>query len=486
MYSRPILLDDTLADDWASVELQGIDLRDSRLTDRAVDLLQTLANHPTLSIPAACATAAKTKGAYRFLDHKRVTFSTVLAPHRACTHTRAQAEDTVLCLADITEFNYTNKTVAAELGYIGDNKTRGLFGVPILAVTPDRVPLGLVDCQYWLRAECTRPAAARKHWPIEQKETFCWLRAYRTVCQWQATLPTTTCVYITDRGGDIYEIYAEVSVQPEAARAAFVIRGDGYDRCLLDATPAGEPQAAHLRAQVLAEATVKFPVQFELPATPDRPARVVVQQGYAATVWLKAPYRKGRPLPDVAVNVVLLVEENPPSGISPLVWLLYTSLPVTTEAEALRVVAYYLGRWEIELYFKVLKSGCAVEELYLQTAERLLPCLALYLIAAWRLLYTVRVGRACPDMPCTLVFTEAEWKAMRLIYDPEADLTTAPTMSEMVTMVAQSGGYVGAVKERWPGIKTMWVGMQCLHDYALAYHQFGMATRRRKEYPRTC
>ena len=486
MYSRPIFGSLAPADDWVQAELQGLDLQDARRVRRAERLLQTLANQPRLSIPAACATPAEMKAAYRFFDQEAVTFAALLTPHLACTRSRAAAEDTVLCLADITEFNYTEKAVAAELGYIGDNKSRGLFCLPILAVTPDRVPLGLVGLYKWLRTDLSHTATERKHWPIERKETYCWLWGYRKVCQWQATLPTTTCVYVTDRGGDIYEIYAAAARRPVASRAAFIIRGDGYDRCLLDATPTGAAQAAHLRAQVQAQPAVEFTVQFDLPATKERPGRTVCQHGYAGTVWLKAPYRKGQPLADVPVQVVLLVETAPPAGSTPLVWLLYTSLPVTTAAAAQRVVAYYLSRWEIELYFKVLKSGCAVERLYLHTAERLLPCLALYLIVAWRVLYTVRLGRACPGLPCPVLFTEAEWKAVCLIHDPAADVTTPPTLGEMVALVAQSGGFVGPVGERWPGIQTMWLGLQRLHDYALAYRQFGPETRARARRVQQC
>ena len=478
MYCRPTLVTTPPVDEWVTAELQSLELQDVRLQNRAARLLQTLAEQPTLSIPAACATPAEMKGAYRFLCHKRVTFRTLLAPHLSCTLTRAQAYETLLCLADITEFNYTDKTVAAELGYIGDNKTRGLQCMPLLAVTPERVPLGLVDIRYWWRTDITSKAAARKHRPIEQKETFCWLWAYRKVCLLQGHLPTTTCVYVTDRGGDIYEIYAEVAQQ--STPAAFVIRGDGYDRRLSDETPDGTEQASHLRMQVQAHPAVEFTVQFELPATRERTRRRVTQHGYAAAVWLQAPYRKGCRLPDVSVNVVLLVEADHPAGEKSLVWLLYTSLPVETADDALRVVDYYLSRWEIELYFKVLKSGCGVERLYLQTAERLLPCLALYLIVAWRVMYTVRLGRVCPTIPCTAVFTEAEWKALYLIRDPAADLTQPPTLGEMVALVAQSGGFVGTLGMHWPGIQTMWLGLQRLHDYALAYRQFGPEMHQRR------
>lgn len=46
----------------------------------------------------------------------------------------------------------------------------------------------------------------------------------------------------------------------------------------------------------------------------------------------------------------------------------------------------------------------------LETAERFQPCLALYMIVAWRVMYALMMGRACPDASCELIFSEDEWK----------------------------------------------------------------------------
>ena len=59
-------------------------------------------------------------------------------------------------------------------------------------------------------------------------------------------------------------------------------------------------------------------------------------------------------------------------------------MPVERFERAAEIVQWYLCRWQIEIYFRVLKSGCKVEELQLETTDRLKPCLALYMIVAWR------------------------------------------------------------------------------------------------------
>lgn len=67
-------------------------------------------------------------------------------------------------------------------------------------------------------------------------------------------------------------------------------------------------------------------------------------------------------------------------------WRLLTSLPIDRFADVVRVIEYYACRWQIEVYFRVFKTGCKVEEIQLEKAERLRPCLALYEIVAWRVL----------------------------------------------------------------------------------------------------
>ena len=135
----------------------------------------------------------------------------------------------------------------------------------------------------------------------------------------------------------------------------------------------------------------------------------------AGSVRLKPQYRKGEMLPEVEINVVFVEEINPPEGEEAITWLLLTSLPVDTFGQACLVVEYYLCRWQIEIYFKVLKSGCKIEDRQFETSERIKPCIALYMIVAWRVLFVTMFGRECPDLPCTTLFEDDEWKPVYMI-----------------------------------------------------------------------
>ena len=87
----------------------------------------------------------------------------------------------------------------------------------------------------------------------------------------------------------------------------------------------------------------------------------------------------------VTLNVVSAIEENPPTGITPIEWLLLTTLEVNNFEEATCRIRWYTYRWLIERYHYVLKSGCRIEQLQLKTADRIKKALATYSIVAWRL-----------------------------------------------------------------------------------------------------
>ena len=130
----------------------------------------------------------------------------------------------------------------------------------------------------------------------------------------------------------------------------------------------------------------------------------------------------------------------------------------------------------IEIFFRVLKSGCRVEQRRFERLERLQTCLAVYLIVAWRTLYVCRLGRACPDTNCEALFEPAEWKSVWKIVHRRDPPPQPPTLGQMTRMVAQLGGYVPR-PGRPPGPQTIWIGLQRTHDFALCWETFGPEAR---------
>jgi len=75
-----------------------------------------------------------------------------------------------------------------------------------------------------------------------------------------------------------------------------------------------------------------------------------------------------------------------PWGCAQIEWLLLTTLAVSTFDEASQCMTWYSYRWRIERYHYILKSGCRIEKLQLETKNRLMKALAVYSIVAVRLL----------------------------------------------------------------------------------------------------
>ena len=165
--------------------------------------------------------------------------------------------------------------------------------------------------------------------------------------------------------------------------------------------------------------------------------------------------------------MLLAREEHPPKGVEPIAWILLTSLPIDDLAEASEILQWYLCRWQIEVFFRVLKSGCKIENLQLQLTDRLELAISLYLIVAWRVLFLTRLGRTCPDLSCEVVFTPEEWHAVYIVAKRKKPPKEPPRLNEMIRMVASFGGFLGRKDDGEPGPKALWTGLQRIRDFVL-------------------
>ena len=205
-----------------------------------------------------------------------------------------------------------------------------------------------------------------------------------------------------------------------------------------------------------------------------RESRKATVEVRATTVQLRPPYRPYAELAFVTINVVLVRETDPPADEVPLEWLLVTTLPIDDAAQVQQIVQWYSVRFLIEVFFRVLKSGCRVEERRFEHIDRLLPCVAVYLIVAWRTLMVCRLGRSLPDLGCETLFEPAEWKSVWMVMKQEPPPATPPALGVMVRLMAQLGGYVSYPNRRDPpGPQTVWLGLQRSRDLAWAWTTFG-------------
>ncbi len=456
--------------EWVLDEMQGVDFGDKRLGQRVNKLLDQLSRHPQASIPQACGGWGETQAAYRFFNNDKVSFEEILAAHREATLKRVRACEVVLALQDTSELDFSVQGKLKGIGTLREIDRRKAYLHPVLAVTPERVSLGTVWAKYWEREDQAASKQRRSN-PIEYKESVRWIEGYEQACALAGECPNSLIVSVSDREGDIYELLEEPLSYEASTRAAFIIRA-AQDRCVQSSEASGR----------LWDRLDKFPVlgysEFILPGQGSRKSRSVVQSLRALEVTLCPPERKGQnTLKPVKIYALLAREENPPSGEDAIEWLLLTNLEISTLEQAQTVLNWYVCRWEIEIYFRVLKSGCEIEELQLQTPDRRAACLALYLIIAWRVLFLTRVGRACPDLPCDIVFDTQEWQAVYIVTTRHPPSTTPPTLNEMILMIACLGGYLNRKHDEPPGPKSIWIGLQRTHDFAIALNANKQAYR---------
>jgi len=482
---------------WVIDEMKDVDLNDKRLNDRLSEVLAQLGGHPTASIPAACGGYAEMMAAYRLFDNEKVRFDNVIAPHIEATRRRMAEQPVVILAQDTTEIDLTRpEQPVAGAGPLDNGARRGVFLHPLVGFTADGTPLGTVHATVWTRDDAPPPSksereAKRKHTPIEEKESQRWIDTLQQADEQADRAPDTRFVCVADSEADIYELLADA--QSESSQVEWIVRAS-QNRALLqdektvDNSEPGEVQANHLREQVLTQdvlfthtitvrgrkAKVSCETRGRRQPRQSRTAEVEVR---AARVTLRPPWRHDRKLSEVTLNVVLVREINPPADETAVEWILLTSLPIDTAEQVRKVIQYYCVRWMIEVLFRTLKSGCRVEDRRFEHIDRFLPCLAVYLIITWRTLFVCRLGREFPEISCEAVFEPSEWKSVYHVVRREPPPAKPPTLSEMVRMVAQLGGYVNRPRADEPGPQTVWLGLQRTHDIALCWQIFGPETK---------
>jgi hypothetical protein len=474
--------------EWTLAETAGADLGDQRLNRRLRTVLDSMGQKPSLKFPAGCNGRAEMEAAYRFLDNDKVESDKVLAPHFSATLERIRAQQVVLIPQDTTELDVTRPhEIMAGAGPLNDESRVGFFDHVLVAYTPEGVPLGLVAAEIWARdfdgfdKSPEQKRAERRAKSIEEKESHRWLAGYREACRVAQQAPDTLIVCLSDSEGDIYECVLEGQKETDGPKAQWIIRAC-QDRALivddggrpdcpttLRARLASTPILGHLTIDVRERQPKSKDNRKRKQAREARTAELTVQAG---RVKLRGPDRPGGKLPDIEVNCVLVTEPNPPEGAEPIEWVLLTSLPIDTVEQVLAIIKFYCRRWGIEIYFRILKSGCKVEESQLETAERFVPYLALCMIVAWRIQYLVMLGRECPDLPCDTAFDDDEWKTAYAVAKNQPPPEKPPSLKTMIGLVASLGGYLGREVDGEPGPKAVWVGLQRLTDLVRGWRAF--------------
>jgi len=443
---------------WAVHEFGEAQLGDERRTARLVQLATILAERPTGSISEAAGSKAATKGAYRFFDNDAIDPDEILRSHVEATYGRMNRQELVLVANDTTELVLTGHPATEGLGSVGSGSGVGLLAHGSLSMSEEGVPLGVLSLQRWVREESKGKRAKRKSLPIEEKESFKWLQSLDAVIEAKAHCPDTSFVLMGDRESDVYDLF----IKPRPEGVELLVRAS-WNRAVL------HPEKylwETIKAQPLA-----LKVDIDIPRRAGQAARTATLSVRYHNITLKPPkHRVKEKLQSVTLGVVWALEENPPPDIEPLEWLLLGSMPVNSPEEAHQRLGWYTKRFGIEVWHKVLKSGCRIEERQFKSRENIERALALYSVIAWRILYAVMLGRHVPDAPCTALLDSEEWQALYCtIHQTPTPPSNPPVLGDAVRWIAMLGGFLARKGDGQPGVKSFWQGFQRLSDLTTMY-----------------
>jgi hypothetical protein len=466
--------------EWVTQEFARADLRDKRLDRRLVKTAEHLAKSPASPINEACGTWASTQAAYRLFNNPKASTAGILKPHWEATASRmAGCGGPVLVMQDTVFFSYGKHVKTRGLGSIGKGNTahdRGLVMHNALAFTTSGVPLGILSQNIWARGEIPEEDYQEKIerlqvTAIEEKESSKWLVALKeTVERAAAGVPVVT---VADRESDFFEFLTHA----KELRAKYLIRAR-TDRKLVPE----ESEGCVRMLDALSDAPALGNMTVEIPSNGSRKARTADIEVRIAQVSIQAPQRRGAhakasgSTDPVTVTLIGATEQSPPSGSDSISWVLLTNLPVKDFESATEKVRWYGRRWGIEIWHKVLKSGCKVEDCMLEEAARLQRYLTLFSIIGVRLMHVAYLARAHPDLPATEVFSAVEIQVLHLRVTkalPPADESL--TLRKIVRMLGKLGGHLGRKGDGEPGVLILWRGWMRLYESVEMLHSLQTA-----------
>lgn len=455
---------------WIELEFESLDLGDCRLNKRSITIIESLGLAPGKSIPQTFQSWSEIKATYNFFSNRRITNEKLLKPHLKATMERIAEYPVVLLASDTSELDYTSKKKMKNKERLSNTKS-GIWLHATIATTPKRLNLGIIEANFWSREPeiSTDKKTIRDKLPIEKKESYKWLQSYRNACEIARKTPGTQIINIDDREGDIIEIFIEEKKQKEQGVCADYIIRSRHDR-VIEGIDYKNNKALNKLRKRLKDSPSLGELEFNISVTEKRKARKVTQELKAVRIKL-TPTRSGKD--KIEVNAVMAIEKDPPKGETPLMWVFITSLSIKTFKDVCRVISYYLCRWEIELFFKVLKSGCKIEERQLQGIDRMKSLIVVFMVLAWRVMFTMMLGRVCSEMSCNDLFVASEWKSVYKVLNPKQILPRKPPLlGAFIEMIAKLGGYIKRANADPPGIKVMWKGMARMVDFSIAWEAF--------------
>ena len=236
------------------------------------------------------------------------------------------------------------------------------------------------------------------------------------------------CVHIGDRENDIYELFCEA----QQAKTHSLVR-----TCVTV-----WPDGGHTIADEMENSPIRGLHDVEVRDRNGEPchARLLVKY---ERVKVLPPVGKQRRYPELTLTVIHAIEQDTPPNREAIEWKLITDLPVDSLGAAIEKLDWYSCRWKIEVFHKILKSGCKAEESKLRTADRIVNLISLFCILSWRIFWMTMINRTAPEAPPGLALTPSECHLLdQIVTEKTTPFAKGKPLSAYLIKIARLGGYL--------------------------------------------
>lgn len=434
-----------------------LEFGDIRRDERFVSILNNISEQPGSSIPKQNKRWYDTKATYEFFKNEDVSVEALKKTMMLYGAKQVADKMEVLLVHDISNISY-NYLQAEGLGYLDNKEGRGILCYSGIAATTEGLPLSLLYQHTWIRPlEELGKSSKRKQIDFEDKESYRWYEGMQEMNELLGQ--SMHKIHIADREADIYELFFH-AYEPNTD---LLIRAR-HNRALTN--------GSHLWDNIAAQ-PVSATVSLDIPDKTGKKKLPVEAEVRFHQVEVLRPFKNKHSYESVVLTAIEIKEinnDNKKKEEDCIHWKLLTTLEITGVNSALQCVKWYTFRWLIERFHYVLKSGTKIEELQLKDAGSLQKAIAVYSMAAFRVMQLVYESRHHPHINCEVILTKAQWITLyMLIHGNNKIPPQPPSLQQAVMWIGRLGGHLGRKSDGPPGLKTVWLGYQQLCHAASVY-----------------
>lgn len=465
--------------DWAEQEFCNINFNDKRLLKRFKYIIKKFMQEAQTNISSCFDNWPSIKACYRFFSNSKVESSVIFQEHKNSTISRIiKSEEKILVAHDTTYIDYKTRKKNTTLDKVfrsqnGKDGSLGLILHNSFALTESGIPMGLLN-QKFVRRETIKNLNGKilkSHYchtkPITEKESYRWIECINNIEE--QNIKNKDVIHIADREADFYELYKNCNKK----QIKFLIRAS-KNRTINKAKRREKPKYKLFDYFELLPPVATTQIKFQV--NKDKKYRQAnLSISFKEFTFSPPPNRTikkdGVNLESIKLFGILAKENNPPVGEAAIKWLLITNIEVNNAEEAIEKILWYTNRWNIEIFHKILKSGCSIETAQLRNRERLIKYITVKSIIAWRIFWLARVANIDKKINCNEILTILEQKILFKRFNDGAIPDREILAMEAIKWIAKLGGYIGRNSDPPPGIISLWKGwtrlMNMVDDYKI-------------------